>query len=57
MRDLETTLLNLEKQLMYYRLHDFETFLTEDFIEFGTSGEIYDKNRSQIKLLERLYFT
>lgn len=43
MIELETTILNLEKQLMYYRLHDFETILSEDFIEFGTSGKVYDK--------------
>lgn len=43
MIELETTLLTLEKQLMYYRLHDFETILSEDFIEFGTSGKVYDK--------------
>lgn len=43
MTELETTFLNLEKQIMYYRLNDFETILSEDFIEFGTSGKIYDK--------------
>lgn len=43
MIELKTTLLNLEKQLMYYRLHDFETILSEDFIEFGNSGKVYDK--------------
>ena len=41
--EIETTLLILEKQLMYYRLYDFETILSEDFIEFGTSGKVYDK--------------
>lgn len=56
MIELETTLLNLEKQLMYYRLNDFETILSEDFIEFGTSGEVYDKT-SQLSFINEKGFT
>ena len=35
----------LEKQLMHYRVKDFETVLSEDFREFGTSGRVYDKTK------------
>jgi hypothetical protein len=41
--ELEAMLLTLEKQLMYYRIKDFKTILSEDFREFGTSGKVYDK--------------
>ena len=41
---------------MYYRLHDFETILSEDFIEFGTSGEIYDKT-AQLSFINEKGFT
>ncbi|MGG3623131.1 DUF4440 domain-containing protein [Bacillus gobiensis] len=45
MRELEVTLLSLEKQLMHYRIKDFKTILSEDFREFGTSGKVYDKTK------------
>ena len=35
---------------MHYRLHDFETILCEEFIEFGTSGKVYTKT-SQLSFL------
>lgn len=40
---LKKTLHCLEKQLMHYRLQDFEERLSPDFREFGTSGTVYDK--------------
>lgn len=35
--------LHLEKTLMYGRLDDFKELLSNDFVEFGTSGRIYNK--------------
>ncbi|MCC3357064.1 DUF4440 domain-containing protein [Bacillus sp. REN16] len=37
-------ILNLEKRLMNYKYKDFEELLTDDFLEFGSSGKSYDKN-------------
>ncbi|MBS4207550.1 DUF4440 domain-containing protein [Bacillus sp. FJAT-50079] len=51
MRELEATLLTLEKQLMHARLKDYKTILSEEFCEFGTSGKVYDKN-AQLSLID-----
>lgn len=40
---LEEQFLTLEKMLMLYRKVDFEQLLSEDFIEFGSSGKKFDK--------------
>lgn len=40
---LEEQFLTLEKTLMLYRKEDFEQLLSDDFIEFGSSGRRYDK--------------
>ncbi|WP_258561197.1 hypothetical protein [Bacillus aquiflavi] len=42
MRELEVTLLTLEKQLMYDRMNDFKTILSKDFLEFAPSGKVYN---------------
>lgn len=39
-----TPFLQFEQQLMYYRKEDFINYLSEDFIEFGSSGGIMDKS-------------
>lgn len=36
-------ILNLEKRLMNYKYKDFDELLADDFIEFGSSGNSYDK--------------
>lgn len=36
--------LQLEQQLMYYRKEDYLNSLSEEFIEFGSSGGIMDKS-------------
>ncbi len=43
MKDVEEMFLQLEKQLMYYRTEDFKQLLSEDFMEFGNSGMVFDK--------------
>lgn len=46
MKELEARVANflhLEKTLMYGRLDDFEELVSNDFVEFGTSGRIYSK--------------
>ena len=40
---LEEQFLILEKALMLYRKADFEKLLSDDYIEFGSSGRKYDK--------------
>ncbi|WP_246141197.1 nuclear transport factor 2 family protein [Bacillus marasmi] len=36
-------ILNLEKSLMNYKYKDFDELLADDFLEFGSSGNYYDK--------------
>lgn len=43
MRDRVAYFLHLEKTLMYGRSDDFKELLSDDFVEFGTSGRIYNK--------------
>lgn len=46
MKELEDRVdyfLHLEKTLMYGRLDDFKELLSNDFVEFGTSGRMYTK--------------
>lgn len=43
MGDRVAYFLHLEKTLMYGRSDDFKELLSNDFVEFGTSGRIYNK--------------
>lgn len=43
MDHLTELLYEYETKLMHYRLEDFKALLADDFIEFGTSGNKYDK--------------
>lgn len=36
-------ILNLEKRLMNYEYKEFDELLADDFLEFGSSGNSYDK--------------
>lgn len=40
---LEDHILQLEKQLMSYEYEKLTTLLADDFKEFGSSGNVYDK--------------
>ncbi len=39
----EEHILQLEKQLMSYEYEELATLLADDFMEFGSSGNVYDK--------------
>ncbi|MGE7981298.1 DUF4440 domain-containing protein [Solibacillus sp. NPDC093137] len=43
MTELNNQFLLLEQQLMYYKKEDFISLLSEDFIEYGSSGGIMEK--------------
>jgi hypothetical protein len=43
-RLLEEKILYLEKQLMTYDYNELNEHLAEDFLEYGSSGNIFDKN-------------
>ena len=43
MTALNNQFLLLEQQLMYYKKEDFISLLSEDFLEYGSSGGIMDK--------------
>ncbi|MEK4532284.1 MAG: DUF4440 domain-containing protein [Solibacillus sp.] len=43
MTALNNLFLLLEQQLMHYRKEDFINILSEDFLEYGSSGGIMDK--------------
>src|SRR5690606_33514980 len=43
MTALNNQFLLLEQQLMYYKKEDFINLLSEDFLEYGSSGGIMDK--------------
>ncbi|WP_195914015.1 GNAT family N-acetyltransferase [Planomicrobium sp. YIM 101495] len=47
---LKKEVLELEQRLMHYRKADFEALLSETFVEFGSSGAVYDKEMA-IELL------
>lgn len=54
MKELEdrvTYFLHLEKTLMHGRLDDFKESLSNDFVEFGTSGRMYNKEM-QLNLVD-----
>ncbi|WP_257391560.1 nuclear transport factor 2 family protein [Cytobacillus gottheilii] len=40
---LEEHILNLEKRLMNYDYKELDEYLADDFFEFGSSGNTYDK--------------
>lgn len=40
---LKEEILELEQRLMHYRKADFEAILSADFVEFGSSGAVYNK--------------
>lgn len=44
MTALNNQFLLLEQQLMYYKKADFISLLSEDFLEYGSSGGIMDKS-------------
>lgn len=44
MTALNDQFLLLEQQLMFYKKEDFITLLSEDFLEYGSSGGIMDKS-------------
>lgn len=44
MTALNNQFLLLEQQLMYYKKQDFINLLSEDFLEYGSSGGIMDKS-------------
>lgn len=41
---LEEQILYLEKQLMTYDYNELNEYLADDFIEYGSSGNIFDKS-------------
>ncbi|WP_440898078.1 DUF4440 domain-containing protein [Amphibacillus sp. Q70] len=42
-QNISCLLYQAEQQLLQRQLSDFETLLADDFIEYGTSGQIYHK--------------
>lgn len=40
---LKEHILHLEKRLMSYNYKDLDELLADDFLEFGSSGNLYDK--------------
>lgn len=50
MYDLNNHFLELEQQLLFYRKLDFENLLSNEFIEFGSSGGKMDK-AYQLKMI------
>jgi hypothetical protein len=43
-QSLEEQILYLEKQLMTYGYNELNEHLADDFLEYGSSGNIFDKN-------------
>lgn len=50
---LEKRILKLEKQLMTYEYEELDTLLTDDFMEFGSSGNTYDK-KAQLEAVKNI---
>lgn len=61
MTALNNQFLLLEQQLMYYEKEDFIRLLSEDFLEYGSSGGIMDKpfllNQVTDQGIEKCLFT